>query len=66
MHAWMNSYILSRFQRISFSQGYTSKGCILIQTIPVPDVYTKFAHAWHIENMHHQIWYTHWGQEVPE
>ncbi len=21
---------------------------------------------WHNEYMHHQIWYTHWGQEVPQ
>ncbi len=44
------------------AQAYTSKRRILIQVLPVPHAYTKYANAC----IHHKIWYTHWGQEVPE
>ncbi len=48
-------------------QAYTSKRRTLIQVLPVPNAYTKSANACiHYEYMHHQIWYTHWGQEIPE
>ncbi len=45
------------------SQAYTSKRHILIEVLPVPNApCCALTH----EYMHHQIWYTHWGQEVPQ
>ena len=59
----------------SFSKGnslaYTSKGCTPIEVLPVPNAYTisqltTGVSIWQNEYIHHQIWYTHWGQEVPQ
>ncbi len=57
------------------SQAYTSKRRILIEVLPVPNAYTNGSiikalcpskRIWQNEYMHHLIWYTHWGQEVPQ
>ncbi len=72
-HIWtcMKSHDL-RFPipAIHLPQAYTSKRCILIQVLP-GEALLYFSCTFvvmRIPNleMHHQIWYTHWGQEVPE
>ncbi len=47
-------------------QAYTCKRRILIQVLPVQCVYKSANACIHYEYMYHQIWYTHWAQEVRE
>ncbi len=52
---------------VGIPQAYTSKRRILIEVLPVPNAYTKSADACIQKNLaKYQIWYTHWGQEVPQ